>query len=368
MANYSYIGYAPGVISVNFATFSTGTITLSSAYDPDTDRRVFNVADAAGGTLVNGDPDNGTDFNGDRFNNEVGDDLTQSGVVTNLDGSVTIDSGAIYLEESYSLANPSGGTIDVFRVEVEGNLVGYITSEPLTPGTVYTFVRSNVTPDNAPDTTDPGAIVDVPCFAAGTLIATPKGDVAIELLSAGDKVLTLDHGPQRIRWIGARSLNEVELARKPKLRPIRIAAGSLGSGLPHRDLLVSPQHRMMIRSTIAVRMFDSEEVLVPAHKLVGIPGITIEEAAQSVVYYHMLFDRHEIVLAEGAPSESLFTGQQALKAIHPEALAEIVALFPELTSADHHPEAARQIPKHGKKIQSLLRRHKKNDRVLIRPS
>ncbi|WP_253285928.1 MULTISPECIES: Hint domain-containing protein [unclassified Ruegeria] len=197
MANYSYIGYDPGVISVNFTGFSTGTITLSGTYDAATDRRGFDVTDTAGGTLVNGDPDNGTDFNGDRFNNEFGDDLTQSGVVTNLDGSVTIDSGAIYLEESYSLAKPGGGTIDVFRVEVEGNLVGYITSEPLVPGTNYSFVRSNVTPTNAPDTSDPTAIVDVPCFAAGTQITTQDGPVSIENLRVGDLVVTADNGSQK---------------------------------------------------------------------------------------------------------------------------------------------------------------------------
>ncbi|SDX26571.1 Hint domain-containing protein [Ruegeria halocynthiae] len=365
MANYSYIGYAPGVISVSFTGFSTGTITLSGSYDPDTDRRVFDVEDAAGGTLVNGDPDNGTDFNGDRFNNEVGDDLTQNGVVTNLDGSVTFDSGAIYLEESYSLTNPSGGTIDVFRVEVEGNLVGYITSEPLTPGTAYSFVRSNVTPDNAPDTTDPGAIVDVPCFAAGTMIATPEGDKPIETLAKGDLVLTADLGPQPIRWIGARSLTGAELAAAPRLRPITIRAGALGAGLPLRDLKVSPQHRMLVRSTIAVRMFNAQEVLIPANKLVGVPGITVDDSANGVTYYHMLFDRHEIITAEGAPSESLFTGPEALKSVGAKARAEIIELFPELGLPGHAPGSARHIPTKGKQASHMVRRHLKNDQPLI---
>ncbi len=370
MANYSYIGYAPGVITVN--TIGPDTITLDASYDPATNRRVFNVEDEAGGFIRNGFgppvPDTGDVFNGDRFNNENGDDDTQTGTVTNLDGSTTFLSGDIYLEESYILTNPDGGTITVYLVEVEGTPGGYITSEPLDPGVTYSMSIVNVTPSNAPDTTDPGSIVDVPCFSAGTLIATPDGDVAIETLSAGDKVVTLDHGPQPIRWIGARALDRSEFALNPKLRPIRIAAGSLGSNLPRRDLLVSPQHRMLIRSSIAVRMFESEEVLVPAHKLVGIPGVTVEETAQSVVYFHILFDRHEIVLAEGAPSESLFTGKQALKGMQPEALAEIVALFPELTSTDHQPIAARQIPKRGRQIQTLLQRHIKNDRALIRPS
>ncbi|WP_298850010.1 Hint domain-containing protein [uncultured Ruegeria sp.] len=370
MANYSYIGYTPGVITVN--TIGPDTVTLDVNYDPDTDRRLFSVQDAAGGFIQNGGgppiADTGDVFNGDRFDNEDGDDLTQTGTVTTLDGSTTFLSGSIYLEESYILSKPGGGTITVYRVEVDGSLGGYITSEPLVPGTTYSMNIVNVTPTNAPDTTDPNAIIDVPCFVAGTLIRTPDGDVAIETLSAGDEVLTLDHGIQRIRWIGARSLDASDLAKKPMLCPIRIAAGSLGCNLPNRDLLVSPQHRMMLRSSIAVRMFDSEEVLVPARKLVSIPGISVEETVQDVTYYHILFEQHEIVFAEGAPSESLYTGAQALKGFHPEALAEIAALFPELTSPDHNPVSARPIPKRGKQILSLMRRHIKNDKALIRPS
>lgn len=365
MANYSYIGYAPGVISLSYTGFNSGTITLSSGYDPNTDRRVFDVTDAAGGTLVNGDPDNGTDFDGDRYNNEIGDDLTQTGVVTSLDGSTTFDSGAIYLEESYALTKPGGGTIDVFRVEVEGNLVGYITSEPLVPGTAYFFIRSNVTPSNAPDTTDPTAIVDVPCFTAGTLIETPSGAKAIEDLAEGDLVLTLDHGPQPIRWIGSRTLTSVDLQANPRLRPICVSAGALGAGLPRRDLRVSPQHRMLVRSAIAVRMFDAQEVLIPAHKLVGVPGVHVDETASSETYYHILFDRHEIVTAEGAPSESLYTGPEALKSIGRDARDEIFEIFPELGDPDHVPIAARPIPETGKRVRHMIHRHVKNARPLI---
>lgn len=315
--------------------------------------------------MINGDPDDGTTFDGDRFNNENGDDTTQTGDVTNLDGTVVYDSGAIYLEESYSLTKPGGGTIDVFRVEVEGNLVGYITSEPLVPGTTYNMSVSNVTPTNAPETTDTTAIVNVPCFSAGTLIATPNGYVAIQALAKGDLVLTADHGPQPVRWIGSRTLTRTQLDANPKLRPIRIAAGALGSGLPARDLLVSPQHRMLVRSAIAVRMFDTAEVLVPAQKLIGVPGIEIDETADSVTYYHILFDRHEIVWAEDAPSESLFTGIEALKSIPPLARAEIFDLFPELANSGHIPASARHIPTKGRQMRTMVDRHLKNERPLI---
>ncbi|NVO54740.1 Hint domain-containing protein [Rhodobacteraceae bacterium B1Z28] len=224
---------------------------------------------------------------------------------------------------------------------------------------------SNVTPTNAPDTTDPGAIVDVPCFTAGTWVLTPSGQKPIENLSAGDEVITADHGPQRIRWIGARRLERNELEAKPQLRPIRIKAGALGSALPERDLLVSPQHRMLVHSPIAVRMFDAAEVLVPAHMLIDVPGIAMEDATESLTYYHVLFDRHEIIFAEGAPSESLFTGPQAISSLPPAARAEIFELFPSLERPDHAPDSARQIPARGRQIRNMIDRHIKNDRPLI---
>lgn len=366
MANYLYIGYAPGVISVNF--FGQDTITLSASYDPATDRRVFDVEDAAGGTILNGGnplPDTGTVFNGDRFNNENGDDATQTGVVTNLDGSTTFASGDIYLEESYILTVPGGGNITVYAVEVEGTLVGYITSEPLDPGLTYNIQVVNVTPTNAPDTTDPTSIIDVPCFAADTLIATPSGLKPIDSLTAGDLVCTADHGDQIIRWIGSTQLDRVALAAKPKLKPIRIEAGALGRGLPRRDLLVSPQHRMLVRSPIATRMFDATEVLVPAHMLTDLPGISREDNAQSVTYYHMLFDRHEVVFAEGAPSESLFTGPQAMDSLPQAARDEILELFPDLRLPGYVARSARHIPSKGRKVRNMVQRHLKNDRTLI---
>ncbi len=332
----------------NTATFATlGATFQISQYSQIT------IEDGADGSVIEGD----------NIVNESPNDPTQTymGEVFIWDYTIEVNDGVNTYQIGVMDWDENGDGDFDFPTAEQGYFLGFIGDVP--PLNTTLTVGSVV---------DNGANIEVdtvvPCFCAGTLIDTPTGPRAIETLSTGDKVVTLDHGPQVIRWIGSRTLDASELARKPRLRPIRIAAGSLGSGLPRRDLLVSPQHRMLIRSNIAIRMFDSEEVLVPAHKLVGIPGITVEEDAQNVVYHHMLFDRHEIVLAEGAPSESLFTGQQALKAIHPEALAEIVALFPELASQDHQPVAARQIPRQGRKIHSLLRRHKKNDRALIRPS
>ncbi|CUH44969.1 Hint domain-containing protein [Ruegeria atlantica] len=354
MANYSYIGYDPDVISV--ITAGPDRVILDTDFDPSTDRRVFNVEDDAGGNILSRPgnptlPDTGTVFNGDFNSDESGDDLTQTGTVTNLDGSTTFLSGDIYLEESYTLTDPDGGTITVYRVEVEGDLAGYITSEPLEPGTEYSMAIVNGTPGNAPDTANPTSIVDVPCFTKGTLIETPNGMRPIETLAVGDEVVTMDRGPQRIRWIGARALTGQELSEKPQLRPIRIAAGLAG--------VSTASH------AVAIRMFETSEILVAAHSLVGISGISVEEDAESVEYYHMLFEQHEIVFAEGAPSECLFAGSEALRAVPPEARAEMLELFPALATEGFVPPSARPIPTKGKQVRNMVQRHIKNSRSLI---
>ena len=204
----------------------------------------------------------------------------------------------------------------------------------------------------------------VVCFARGTLIKTPAGEVRVEDLTAGDDVLTMDTGPQKIRWIGSTQRDSIDLAANPKLRPVRITAGALGDGLPAQDLLVSRQHRFLVRSAIAQRMFETSEVLLPAIKLIDLDGIDIAEDVDSVEYFHILFDRHEIVRSNGAWSESLFTGPEALQAVPFASAQEIKKLFPEICEPDYEPASARHIPETGKLMRKLVARHKKNNKPL----
>jgi hypothetical protein len=167
-------------------------------------------------------------------------------------------------------------------------------------------------------------------FAADVAIAVPGGTVPAGRLAVGDLVLTADRGAQPIRWIGRRVLGPAELAARPNLRPIRICAGALGGGLPRRAMLVSPQHRMLIATPAAKRAFGAAEVLVPARALLGLPGVAVAEDLDGIRYVHFLCDRHEVVFAEGAPSESLLPGPQALRSLAPAPRAELLALFPLL--------------------------------------
>jgi hypothetical protein len=193
------------------------------------------------------------------------------------------------------------------------------------------------------------------------MIQTDKGLRPIESLVVGDKVLTLDHGFQPLRWIGSKVVSADRQIREPKLRPIRIPAGALGRSVPERDLLVSPQHRILLVSPVAERMFGSRETLVAAVKLVGRNGIAVAEDISEVTYLHLMFDRHEVIFANGARSESLLPGPMAMGAMEPDARAEIVALFPELAKGggDIHQQAARPIAK-GRRLRSMFERHERN--------
>ncbi|MGL6209320.1 MAG: Hint domain-containing protein, partial [Paracoccaceae bacterium] len=169
------------------------------------------------------------------------------------------------------------------------------------------------------------------CFGRGTMIRVAGGaEAAVEALRIGDLVETLDAGPQPVRWIGMRRYHAADLAAAPHLRPIRIAEGALGRGLPERDLTVSPQHRMLVSGKIVQRMFAVDEVLVAAKQLLDLPGIDRLGDEAGVDYFHIMFDRHQVVFAQGAPSESFFVGREAVAALDAEARAEVLAVFPDL--------------------------------------
>jgi len=204
----------------------------------------------------------------------------------------------------------------------------------------------------------------VVCFAAGTLILTDRGEVAVDEIAVGDLVCTRDNGLQPVRWIGSRKLGAAELTAAPKLRPIRIRAGALGNNIPERDLVVSPQHRVLIRSKIAQKMFGANEVLAAAKQLVLLDGIDVDEDIQEVKYFHMLFTQHEIVWSNGAETESLYTGPEALKAVGEAAVEELFSLLPELADPDFVPYPARQLLS-GRKARKLGQRHLQNNRPLV---
>ena len=183
-------------------------------------------------------------------------------------------------------------------------------------------------------------IENIICFAAGTRIETEHGPVAVENLKVGDKVVTRDDGLQELRWIGARSVDG-----RTKLAPIKFEKGAL-PGLED-DLLVSPQHRMLISGMQAELLFGAQEVLVAAKHLTGMAGVST--AAQPMVtYFHLMLDRHQILFAEGAETESFYASEQGLSTISTHCKDRMFEAFPELKD---------DIASYGETVRPCLKAH-----------
>ena len=171
----------------------------------------------------------------------------------------------------------------------------------------------------------------IACFTPGSMVLTDQGELPVEDLLPGDRVLTRDNGYQTVRWTGRRDLSHAELIVEPRFNPVVFAKGALGAGLPVRDMKVSPQHRMLLTGPRAELLFGEHEVLVAAKHLIGMAGVE-QRVSKGVSYIHLLFDQHEIVRVDGAWSESFQPGAQTLDGMEDDQRAEIIALFPELAS------------------------------------
>lgn len=210
--------------------------------------------------------------------------------------------------------------------------------------------------------TDAAASFTTICFCAGTLIETANGLVAIENVAVGDLVVTLDHGLQPIRWIGRSDVGLGSTIINPEILPVKVEAGSMGANLPIRDLWLSPQHRVLVRSKIVQRMTGKPEALVAIKQLCAMPGITQSNTPSEVSYLHLRLDRHELVRAEGLWAETLLIGVQALRGMQPAAKRELQLIFPELV--EETSDAAR-IVMPGRQGRSMAERHLKNAKPLV---
>ena len=162
---------------------------------------------------------------------------------------------------------------------------------------------------------------NVVCFTRGTRIATPHGPRAVETLSEGDLILTRDSGPQPLQWIGMRQgLVGADQA------PVRFEAGTVGNDAP---LLVSPQHRMLVRGWRAQLLFGEDEIFVPAKALIDGSGIRAM-APGEVCYYHLLTPEHHVTFAEGAETETFQPAALGLEGIDDFDRARLFRARPDL--------------------------------------
>jgi len=289
---------------------------------------------------------------------EIRDD-TES---VSVDGVVEDSGSSPYIYKlSYDDADGNRHHMETFYFLYVGGQHYMIPQQPSAFGVGSTLLGSNKYNENQPEKWN---YADVTCFTKGTLIETTLGQIAVEDLRPGMEISTADGKTRKLRLVLSREIGKAQLQMQPNLRPVTILAGALGQGLPQRDLQVSRQHRMLVSSPIAQRMFAKSEVLIAAIKLTQLPGIYVSEEADEVEYFHLLFDEHQIIYAEGAPSESFFMGEQAMKSLSNEAVKEIQAIFPQISQQNYTPSPARYIPQ-GQTQKKLVFRHAKNQKPLL---
>ncbi|MEL6478966.1 MAG: Hint domain-containing protein, partial [Pseudomonadota bacterium] len=270
--------------------------------------------------VVSGGDDTITDFDSDDddLDGSTNDQLDTSGLsdvgnaLTNQDGTVTANEVIVTGGggSPQVLTFPSGES-----VQVPDGTVNTTTS-----GTQFQSLVAMGVP---------------PCFAPGTLILTERGEVPVEHLRLGDMVLTADRGPQPLRWIGKRTVVfGPENARGDKDKPVEIKAGALGHGrdgpLPRRTLVVSPLHRMVLAGSDIAATFDEPEVLALAKALTGHPHIRHMKGKAQIDYFSLLFERHEIIFAEGVATESFRPGHVAMQGFKPHVREQIYQIYPLL--------------------------------------
>jgi len=192
----------------------------------------------------------------------------------------------------------------------------------------------------------------IPCFTPGTTIATAKGERLVEELTVGDRIITRDNGIQEIAWVGHKEMSGKQLVQNPHLKPILIKAGALGNGLPERDMMVSPNHRVLVASDLTQLYFEENEVLAAAKHMVGANGIQAINVMQTT-YVHFMFECHEVILSNGAWTESFQPGDYSLKGIGNSQRNEIIEIFPELatkTGLKGYQSARKALKKHEAKL------------------
>lgn len=199
--------------------------------------------------------------------------------------------------------------------DAAGGLSGNFT---MADGTVVTFSE----------------IENIICFTPGTRILTPLGERPIETLGPGDMVITRDHGPQPIRWLGRRTVPGLG-----RFAPVTLQAGALDDLT--QTISVSPQHRFLLSGYRAELLFGTAEVLVAAKHLIN--DRTIRQSnTNAVTYLHLMFDEHQVIYANGAATESFHAGDIGISALSDQSREEMFSLFPELRSnAGAHGETAR---------------------------
>lgn len=255
-------------------------------------------------------------------NDGAGGDLT----ITHINGQAVSAGDTVTLATGEEITLTKDGTFDISSDGEEASNTFSYTIKDEFGNTDSAFVTVSTTP----------------CFVSGTLIQTPFGLHRVEDLKQGDLVMTRDHGPQPLRWIGFSHRR----SSGPNA-PIIFEECALGT---HHQVAFSPNHRVLIRSPMANMLFDGCDVLVKAAHLVNGSTIRRKVSNQPITYCHLLFDRHEIVNTNGLESESYHPGAETLGSFDHCTRSEIEALFPNISHKNFGPTARRCLKAHEGRV------------------
>ncbi len=167
------------------------------------------------------------------------------------------------------------------------------------------------------------------CFVAQTRIATEHGEVAIEDLRPGDRVLTRDNGLQLVRWVGIKPMSGRFLLDHPHLRPVLVSQDAFGEGLPRRDMMVTPNCRVPFSLPAKGVLNRVVEERIAFKNLVN--HRTVQQIdTTGITYVHLVLGRHEVISANGVWVETFKASDTSA---NPEGNAqrlEIFEIFPEI--------------------------------------
>jgi len=223
--------------------------------------------------------------------------------------------------------------VTLVRVQPDVRPILMFTGEAPPKDTDLWVVGTTLEAGTTPLHRDHGA--GVICFAQNTLIMMEGGSKRIEEIVPGDRIQTKDDGFQEILWVGNRHMSGARLYAMPELRPIRVRAGALNDGEPEEDLLVSPQHRLLLRGKTAELLFNTPEVLVAAEDLVNDTSILVDYEARDVTYTHLMTQRHQIVWANGVETESFHPANTLLQSVDETQREKLYSLRPDLQDDPH---------------------------------
>jgi hypothetical protein len=173
------------------------------------------------------------------------------------------------------------------------------------------------------------------CFTPGTMLRTPTGTKRIEDLVVGDMVQTKDNGPQPVVWIGSRRMTGARLFVMPHLRPVRFRVGAMGVDRPEAELLVSPDHRLLLSGPDAQALFNTPEVLVTARDLVNGRSVIVDLAVRDVTYIHLLLPGHNVLWANGLETESFHPASADVSMLDQADREQLLQYLPEVADDPH---------------------------------